>query len=407
LIAEALTRAVRGHVLGEGEEFDLLLGGQRPASGESVTPETALKVAAFYACVSIITSAVRMMPCEVRKDVGNNVLVPDRSSRLWPLLYSQPNPEMGAGEMWERLVWSAITRGNGYGWLERGADGRVVGIWPLNPGRVEVGRNPLTRRKMFAITAGDDRERVQWVGGTDDIIHVKGDPGPDPLLGVSVVHRLRETIGRSLSEDRHSATTMRNQGRPSGILSIPGKLDKDRAKALAERWQNAHGGSQKAGRTAVLEEGATWAAVSLSAADLELVQQRAVSREDMAIALKVPGDMVLAGNSANLHYSTDNTRDVRLVKHGVSPWTHRLQEALEVCPMLPWGRKRYPRFNPDGLLRADRKERYEGHQMGLGAKFITKNEVRAIENLPPVEGGDKLAPEIDPTPAAKRGALNA
>jgi len=154
----------------------------------------------------------------------------------------------------------------------------------------------------------------------------------------------------------------------------------------------------------VLEEGAKWEPVVLSAADMELVQQRAISREDIAIAFKVPGDMVLAGNAANLHYSTDATRDVRLVKHGITPWTTRIQEALEVCAALPWGDDLYPRFNPAALLKADIKTRYEAHQIGLDAGFLSKNEVRAVEDLSPVDGGDQLKPWLDPTPPAKRGS---
>lgn len=401
MIADALVRGIRGHVLGEGDEGELLLGGMRTAAGERVSAETALKVSAVYACTTIITGGVRMMPLLLTRDIGNDVLVPERRHRLWPILHKQPNDEMGAGEFFERLAWSAILRGNGYGWLERDDFGRVVGLWPLNQDRVEVDRHPITRRKRFSIWSGDDRERVSWVGTTDDIIHVKGDPGPDPLLGVSVIHRLREIIGRALSEDRHAATTMKNQGRPSGILSVKGKLDKDRAIALRERWQAAHGGSSKAGRTAVLEEGAKWEPVVLSAADLELVKQRAISREDIAIAFKVPGDMVLAGSAANLHYSTDATRDVRLVKHGITPWTLRIQEALEVCPSLPWGEDLYPRFNPAALLKADIKTRYEAHQIGLDAGFLTYNEVRAEEDREPIDGLDRTKPQLDPDPSKR------
>jgi len=402
VIAEAIRGAFsRGHVMGaDGDE--VLFGGMTTAAGERVTAETALKIAAVYTCVSIIASGVRAMPLRVMRDIGDGILRPDRQHRLWPILHTQANPEMSAGEVWERLAWDAMLRGNGYAFLDRDRLGRVRWIWPLTNGRVQVGRDPRTRQKIYAVSAADDRERIQFVGTTLDILHVKGDPGGDPLLGVSVIQRLRETIGRSLAEDRHAATMMRNQGRPSGVLTVEGRLTDEQAERLAKRWNAAHGGASKAGRTAVLEEGAVWKPVTLSAADLELVKQRAISREDIAIAFKVPGDMVLAGNSANLHYSSDQTRDVRLVKHAISPWAQRIQDALAINESLPWGEDRYPRFNPDGLLRADIKSRYEAYKVGIDAGWLDPNEVRRREDLEPIEGLDKPRPLIDSTPPQTR-----
>lgn len=402
MIAEALRNVFsRGHVMGtDGDE--VLLGGMRTAAGERVTAETALKIAAVYTCVSVISWGVRSMPLRVVRDVGDGILRPDRSHRLWPILHDQANPEMSAGEVWERLAWDAMLAGNAYAFLERDSLGRVHRIWPLSNGRVQVGRDPRTRQKVFAVLAADDRERIQFVGTTLDILHVKGDPGPDPLLGVSVINRLRETLGRALAEDRHAATMMKNQGRPSGVITVSGRLTDERAERLIKRWNAAHGGASKAGRTAVLEDGADWKPVMLSAADLELVKQRAISREDIAIAFKVPGDMVLAGNSANLHYSSDMTRDVRLVKFAISPWAQRIQDALAINEALPWGTDHYPRFNPDGLLRADIKSRYEAYRLGLDGGWMAPNEARQREDLEPIQGLDKPKPLLDPSPAQTR-----
>lgn len=402
MIAEALRGAFRrGHVIGEGGELSFLTGGYGTAAGESVSKETALKVASVYGAVSIISSAIRAMPLEVKHDRGDEILRPARDSRLWGLLHDQTNPEQHASEFWEWVSLCLLLKGNAYSWIDREPNGQVRYLRPLNPGRVQVYRDQLTRRKGFLVTAPDDKEQVVFAGTTDDILHFRGF-GDDPLVGVSVIHHMREAIGRALSEDRHAATTMKNQGRPSGVLSIKGRLDDERATSLARRWQAAHGGAGKAGRVAVLEEEAEWKPVTMSAADLELVQQRAISREDIAIAFQIPGDMLLAGNQANLHYSTDATRDVRLVKHAVMPWAKRIQDALEICELLPWGAnpgRLVPRFNPDGLLRADIKTRYEAYQLGLDAGWLAPDEVRAIEDREPLGGTfDKPKPPLDPQP---------
>lgn len=414
MIADALNALAgvfsRGHVIGEdATEAEILLGGQPTAAGQRVSPERALTVAGFYAGVNIISSCVRAMPCRVVLDKGDgSAFRPFYKSRLWGLLHDQANPEQHASELWEWLTLCVIMRGNGTAWIDRDPMGRVQWLRPLNPGRVQIGRDLRTRRKIFVVHAADDREQVEFVGTSDDILHVKGF-GTDPLVGVSVIHHMRETLGRALAEDRRAATMMKNNGRPSGILSVPGRLEDDAATRLSDRWRNAHGGG-KAGGTAVLEQGADWKAVEMTAADMELVKQRAISREDMAISLQIPGDMLLAGSQANLHYSTDATRDVRLVKYGVMPWTRRIQDALEICALLPWGMtdsnpgRLLPRFYPKALLAADMKARYDAYKVGIDAGWLDPATVREWEDLDPIEGLNTTRPLTSPPTAGATAA---
>jgi HK97 family phage portal protein len=408
MLANAVTR---GHVLGAGEEGEILLGGQRTAAGETVTEETALKVAAVYSCVTLISSSVRLMPLEIRQDVGDGILREDRASALWTLLCEKPNPEMAAGDLWEWVVKCLLLRGNAYLYLMRDRLGRVQYLWPLNPRRVYVRRDLITREKVFEVFAPDNFERVEFSGTSTEILHIKGfDSGA--LVGKSVIHHQRETIGRALREDRHAAETLRNNARPGGILKVKGRLKPEQADKLSKSWTAAHGGG-KSGGTAVLEEDTSWEQVTMSVADLELIAQRAISREDVAMAFQVPADMVAVGSkSNNLHYSSDSSRDLRLVKYGVLPWTNRIQGSLEICDMLPWrygvtGGRRVPRFDPDALLQADIKTRYEAYASAIGAKWMAPNEPRRKENLEPVDGLDKPLPAIDKPAEEKRDAVAA
>ncbi len=394
----------RGRVLGEGDD-EIFLGGERTAAGERVSESTATKVAAVYGSVAIIAGSIRLMPCHVRQDTGDRILRDDRDSRLWGLLRERPNSEMHAADLWEWVSRCQLLRGNAYGWLERGPLGTIEAIWPLHPRRVRVVRDRRTRRKVFEVSAPDDLERVEFYGTTDEIIHFKG-AGGNVLEGESVIQAQRETIGRALKEDRHASETLRNSARPGGVLKVKGKLDDVARDRLAAQWRAAHGG-RKIGGTAVLEEDADWQKVTMTAADLELVKQRALSRDDIAIAFVLPGDMLLASGAANLHYSTDETRDVRLVKFGVMPWTDRIQSALEICDMLPWrygmnSGRRVPRFMPEALLKADQKTRFEAWQLGLDSGWLDADEVRRREDLEPV-GLDKPFPKSDMQPSEKRG----
>lgn len=396
MIAGALAHlfgGVQARVIGDDDDAFILTGGARTTAGERVSPETALTVAAMFGGVGIIASGVRAMPLRVLEDRGQGPLLPARASRLWGLLHDQANPEMHASELWEWLTLCAILRGDGFAWIEQDRNLMPVGLWPVRPGRVRVEWDRRLRRKVFHVTAPGSDDLVEFTGTTRNMIHVRGF-GDDPLVGKSVIHYLRETVGRALSEDRRAASTMRNNGRPGGILKVKGRLDDEGAKRLKERWDAAHGG-RRSGGTAVLEEGTEWEGVEMTAADMELVKQRMVSREDFAIALQIPGDMLLAGSQANLHYSSDATRDVRLVKYALMPWAKRIQDALEISEGLQWwfagagAARLVPRFNPEGLQRADIKTRYDSYKAGIDAGWLAPNEAREKEDLQPLEGLDK------------------
>lgn len=402
MIAEALRGLVERRAIGPGMGDQYLLGGTTTQAGENVNAQTALKVAAVYACSRIIAEGVRAMPCRVLRDKGDGILREERESRLWPLLHDKPNPDMHAGELWEWVTLCLLLVGNAFLYLERDRLGRVVWLRPISPGRVQVFRHHETRRKYFQVSAADDREDVVFTGSTEDIIHIRGF-SLDTLIGVSVIRYLAESIGRALSEDGRAGATMANNGRPSGILSVKRKLDDDGAKRLRGSWEGAHGGG-KSGGTAVLEEDTTWQAVEMSSADLELVKQRSMSREDIAIGFGVPGDFVMSESQARLHYSTDATRDVRLVKYALMPWSTRIGQGLAQSDQLPWAANGptvgmlLPSFDPRGLLRADEKARFDTLQVGINAGFVTPNEAREREDMDPMTGGDKLK-STSPPPA--------
>jgi HK97 family phage portal protein len=401
MIAEALARVFgsqepEARTIGDGDDWRLLTGGSVTAAGERVSPQSALTVAAFYGGVNLIASGVRAMPVRVMRDTGDGPLRPARASRLWPLLHDRANPEMHASELWEWMTLSALLSGNGFCFIQRDRNLFPQWLWPVRPGRVTVRWDPRRRRKVFDVSGPGSDDEVRFTGTTRDVVHVRGF-GTDPLVGVSVVQYLRETIGRALSEDRKAASLMRNNGRPAGILTVKGRLDDDAARRLKDRWDAAHAG-RRAGGTAVLEDSAEWKGIEMSAADMELVKQRAISREDFAIALQLPGDMLLAGNQANLHYSSDASRDVRLVKYGLMPWAKRIQDALEISEGLRWwftgsaqGRL-VPRFAPEALLRADLNSRYDAYAAGIGAGWLTRNEAREKEDLQPIDGLDTSRP---------------
>jgi phage portal protein BeeE len=85
-------------------------------------------------------------------------------------------------------------------------------------------------------------------------------------------------------------------------------------------------------------------------------------------------------------YSNVESRAVDLLRYSVDPVLVKLEESLTAT--LP--RPQYVKANRSALLRMTTTDRYKAHSMALADGWRSVNEVRRLEELPPIEGGDEF-----------------
>ena len=90
--------------------------------------------------------------------------------------------------------------------------------------------------------------------------------------------------------------------------------------------------------------------------------------------------MIAADSGSSLTYANVEQRDLSLLKYAIGPWLVRLESAL--TDLVPRGQ--YVKFNAGGLLRTDLKTRYEAHEIGIRAGFLTVDEARELEDREPL-----------------------
>lgn len=365
-----------------------MFGGSTSLAGVTVNGNTALAVPAFYTGIKILAESMGTMPCEVMRRTADNVAVPAPESRLWTLLHDKPNPELEAGDFWEIVTSHIGIRGNAYMFKQRDEYDRVSALWPIPPQRVQVQRDPRTRQKIFMVSpSAEDPFEMPFT--QTDMLHMRGF-GPDPLRGLSPIGAMRELIGRASAEQDYQSALMANQARPSGVLVTDKKLDPVRGQRLARRFKRSMSGARRAGETLILEEGLKWQQVSLSAADAQFIEQREFTTKDIARMLRIPADMMLVASGDKLHYTSDESVGLRFLTFTLMPWMRRTEGPLRVDEDLPWtmsgptpGRL-FPKFQPDVLLRVDRKTRFEAYQVAIDSGWMTPDEARVMENRVPL-----------------------
>ena len=379
--------------LGSAELYELLAGSPA-ASGVAVNEASAMRVTAVYACVRLIAGAIASLPLAVyrRTDDGRERVRND----LWWLLNEQPCPTVSAAVFWEYLLAQMLLSGDALAEIERGRGGAIRGLIPLDSRAVGI-RNVSGRLRYEFFRDG------QWLGrDQDDILHIPGF-GFDGTRGMSVIrHAAREAIGLALAAEAFSSRFFASGAHPDVALKVPGKMTQEQIDNLRRIWASKYGGAHNASLPIVLTEGTDLKEVTLSAQDSQLIEARRFQVADIARAFGVPPHMVGETDKSTSWGSGIEQQGIGFVQYTLAPHLHRIEQ--EINRKCFRTERLFVEFNVEGLLRGDSKARAEYYTRALGGTqnpaWMTPNEIRQLENLPPLAGGDHLAQPKDFSDAA-------
>ncbi len=368
------------------QNFDAMLlheAGGRSNSGNAVTPESALKSSAVYACVRVLSETMASLPLMVYKRLEDGGKEPALDHYLYPLLHDSPNAHQTSFEYREMKMGHLSLRGNSYSLKEVNGANRIVSLIPLNPANMKLERS---NGAIVYIYTWEDGQIQEFPA--QEIWHVKG-LSEDGLVGLSPITLAREAIGLALATEEHGARLFSNGAKPGGTLEIPGKLSEGAADRLKTTWNAAQGGNKNAHSVAVLEEGLTWKAVGMSNEDSQFLQTRDFQVQDIARIFRVPGIMIGHPDKTSTFASAEQFF-LAFAKFTVVPWARRIEQSANMHLLNKKDRKtHFVEFNLNGLLRGDIKARYESYAIGRSSEFLSANDIRKLENLNP------LGPEGD------------
>lgn len=369
------------------ELFEWLTGGMSSA-GVAVTEQSAMRVSAVYASVALIGGAIASLPLPVyqRTDAGRESV----RTPVWWLLNEQASPMWSSAVMWEYLVASLLLTGDAFARILRPAHRapEVVGFEPLHKSRVTVKRDA---GRLWYYWQRDD-------GGIDtidqdDMIHVPG-PGFDGLNGMSQIrHALRNSAGVALAADEYSASFFKNGARPDFAIEVPGTVTPEQQTMIRNSWTDRFGGVAKSHLPALMTGGMKVHELTMNAEDAQLIDTRRFQVEDIARIFGVPPHMIGHTTNTTSWGSGIEQMSIGFVKYTLQ--RHLVKFEQELNRKLWQFRQRYfVEFLTAGLERGDYKTRNEGYRIALGRAgepgWMTVNEVRKLENLPPVDGGDTM-----------------
>ena len=369
--------------------YSFLFG--RTTSGKPVNERTAMQTTAVYACVRILAEAVASLPLHVYeyRDDGGKKLVHDHP--LYYLLHDEPNPEMTSFVFRETLMSHLLIWGNAYAQIIRDGAGRVLGLYPLLPDKMEVQRDDKGNIYYVYSRNSDENPMFKEYGNiklkAEDVLHIPG-LGFDGLIGYSPIAMAKNAVGMTLACEEYGASFFANGANPGGVLEHPGVL-KDPSK-VRESWNSVYRGVNNAHKIAVLEEGMKYQQIGIPPEEAQFLETRKFQINEIARLYRIPPHMV--GDLDKSSFSNIEQQSLEFVKYTLDPWVIRWEQSLQRSLLLPGEKGKYfIKLNVDGLLRGDYQSRMNGYAVGRQNGWFSANDIREMENMNPIpdeEGGN-------------------
>ncbi|OWK27571.1 phage portal protein [Sphingomonas dokdonensis] len=389
-----------------GDVFEWFGGGQQ-AAGMTITPETAMRSTAVWRCVTLISGALMTQELGVYRLSPKGEFIREHGHPYDRFLNCEPNQEMTSAVFVENIAIQLLLRGNGYGLIRQARNGTITSIDFYFPARVLPYRS-ADRSIWYRFTNED--------GTTEDhhasyVLHFKG-PGlsVDGIRALSPISNHAQSVGINLATRDYEAGQFERGLMTNDYFQFAGEVSREQRAAFKEYLRKKAMGITNAHNPLLLEGGAEWKRVAVTAKDAQLLELLQYSVVDVCRIYGVPPNMA-GETSGTSNWGTG----VEQQSIGFDRWTilpHKVRIAGE------WTRKLFPVvgarapqyfvwWNDDFLLSGDSKAIAAYLRAALGGNqlpgWISKNEARRKVNLPPVPDGDAIysptgeAPAPEPT----------
>lgn len=379
------------------ELMDVL--GVRSHSGSVVTHQSALQVAAVFACVSLIAGAIGSIPLQVYQRRPDGVRERDDNHPLLPRLCLEPSPMVSALVFWETLITDMLLDGNAYAVIDRDLNGRVRRLIYVKPDSVSV--RLVEGELSYIVAISPDREQLPKATKDDiafvgfypsDILHFPG-VGWNGKTGMSVIKSAAlNSVGNALSADQFTGLYFKQGISSPGYIKFPQKLTKDQFEMMRQYWKEKVVGADQAHLPPIITEGGEFAPLNIKADDVQLLETRKFQVLDIARIFGVPPHMIGAQETTTSWGTGIEQQSIGFVRYTLRPHLTRIEQELN--RKLFRKRQFFAEFDVNALLRGDVKARNEAHQIALGGNqnpgWKTVNEIRREENLSPLPDGDTL-----------------
>ena len=352
-----------------------LFGGNATLSGENVSAVNAPKVSAVYACVNLISNTIASLPWHLYRETEQGLLY--QPGPINDFVSKRPNINYNSYDFRKAMLTQLLLRGNAY-------------VLPVRSGASLAGLELIDTELVTVDTTSGEliyqlhlRNGINLRLNPDQLIHLKY-WSFDGINGVSPIVYAKEIIGSSMAATAHMGGFYGNGGMPKGILQLQGTIrDADRVKQIGRQFDELN--KEQKGRTAVLTEGAEFKTVSANFQESQLIESLKFSVEEICRLFSVPPHKI--GHMEGAGYANSiEAQNAQFVSDCIRPLVEVIE--MEFTNKLLSGQRKF-QMDIKALMRGDIATEVQRNVSYWNIGVMSANEIRRIEGLAPIEGGDE------------------
>ena len=368
----------------------------------SVTPDSAMRATAVFACVQYLARSIAAMPLILYRRLPDGGKQRDPDHSLARVLHDQPNGWQTAFEFRAMLQAHLCLRAMPMRGSWRRTGQPVSALIPLHPDRIRPLSERVNGRIAYEHLAGAGEREILM---QEEVLHLRGlSLSEDGLLGLSPIDCMREAVGLALAAEAYGARFYKNDARPGIVLKHPARVSHEAATRLQISWNQTYGGTLNSHRTAVLEEGMDVVPVGMTSEQAQFLETRKFQRNEIAAIFGVPPHKI--GDLERATFSNIEHQAIEVVTDTIRPWAVAWEQALTRDLFTEDLRRTHMvAFNLDGLLRGDIESRYRAYATGRQWGWLSANDVREREDINRIPEGDTYLAPVNMVPAEKLGVL--
>ena len=344
-------------------------------SADLVSSHRAMSNTAVFACVRLLADTIASMPWYVYKRDKNNL-----PQRIFPTPSSirKPCPDMDVWQ-WKWMVMATLLlRGNSFHLITgRDKAGWPTAFMPLHPDMVHV------ERRVNVLEWYDPVYRVMGERVPNaDIVHIRRFTMPGEPLGLTPIQQAAASIGMGLAAENYGLRYFKDSANPSSILRTDQTLTDEEIERNQKQWISSHGGRGR--YPAILSGGFEWKPISISPEESQFLETRGYQVTDIAMFYGVPPHLIGHTEKSTSWGTGIEQQNIGFNSYSVRGWTSCIESVFS--NFLPAGQ--FVKFDPSALLQGDIKTRYDSYMSARNSGWMSVNEIRQREELPPIKDGD-------------------
>lgn len=364
--------------------WDRYFGGTGTEAGVKVSPTIAMGHPPLWRAVSLISGSVAKLPVDVFRRLPNGAKEKDTLHPATRLLKKKSSKHIKAFTLKQTLVGHALLRGNGYAFIERNNRGDATQLVLLDP--------DIT----FPAMEDDEKWYVTEIRGEQvrlpsrDVFHVMG-LSNDSLSGYDIVSLMAEALSVGIAASRFGARFFGAGANVSGLLQVPGHFSEAKISATMDAWGKMNQGLSNSHKVALLQDGTKFTPLTVNPAQSQFLQTREYEVRTISNITGCPPHKL--GDPTRTSHNSLEAENESFLNDCLDHWLCEIESEAN-AKLLSDTQQRtdshFVEFNRRALLRMSANDRANFYTKMQMSGNMTINEVRAAENMPPVENGDAL-----------------